>query len=269
MRIYIGIILIWLCVLVSTFYCTPANLSKLLRNPDEHRYTVSEGIPKRIVTTTKDKSAIPRHIYDQYKKYATEYTFSIYDNTDCIKFLETFYSRKVVRRFNALQEGAHKADLFRYAYLYIYGGVYLDVKTILLDHISTIFEHHKSHFYMVFTDNDRMYNGILATPRHNKYFLHLLSDIVNGPRIRHYLQYCVSASYILRNCYLINRDKKKGPHQTVDEIPDVVLFKEIFCNADKHCNKRADRYGYCNFAVDINDRKVFKIRDPTYGKIWK
>jgi mannosyltransferase OCH1-like enzyme len=37
----------------------------------------------------------------------------------------------IVEKFNSIKGGAHKADLFRYYYLYINGGVFLDSDAML------------------------------------------------------------------------------------------------------------------------------------------
>ena len=171
-----------------------------------------------------------------------------------------------MRTFRSLRTGAHKADLFRYAYLYKCGGVYLDVKTVLLRNLDEIIDHGRPVFYVVYTDNNRLYNGILCTPPRNEYFLRLLEDMVYSGPITHYMQVCESAARILKQH--TSSDLKKGFHETRN-IPGVVVWKEIFCNANKHCDGKKDRYGFCNYCIDERDTKLFKIRDDSYGKEWK
>ena len=52
-----------------------------------------------IIQTYFDKSKIPKKVYDNIKKYAPEYNHIIYDDDDCINFLEKYYSKKIVDRF--------------------------------------------------------------------------------------------------------------------------------------------------------------------------
>lgn len=229
--------------------------------------TTLETIPRTIVLTNKDKARIPTHIYDQYKKHAKDYTLSVFDDQDCEAFLRREYPYEVIRTFRSLRTGAHKADLFRYAYLYKCGGVYLDVKTILLKDLEDIIDHDRPVFYVVYTDQNRLYNGILCTPPRNEYFLRLLEDMVYGPSISHYMQVCESAARVLKQ--EMSGNLQKGPRETRPTIPDVHLWKEIFCNADKHCKGKRDRYGFCNYCIDEHDTKLFKIRDDSYGKGWK
>ena len=229
--------------------------------------TTRETIPKTIMMTNKDKDRIPAHIYDQYKKFAKDYKMVVFDDRDCESFLKKEYPNEVLRTFRSLRTGAHKADLFRYAYLYKCGGVYLDVKTVLLKNLNEIIDHERPVFYVVYTDQNRLYNGILCTPPRNEYFLRLLEDMVYSP-ITYYMQVCESAARILKQ-NMSSGLLKKGFYETHSCLPDVCVWKEIFCNADKHCKGNKDRYGFCNYCIDEHDTKLFKIRDDSYGKSWK
>ena len=59
-----------------------------------------------------------------------EYKYEYYNNNDCISFIDKHFSHDVTKAFNKLKPGAFKADLFRYCYLYINGGVYIDLDMI-------------------------------------------------------------------------------------------------------------------------------------------
>lgn len=238
--------------------------------------TTDARIPKSIMITNKDKTNIPDHIYKQYERHAKGYNLVVYDDKDCELFLKTEYPREVLDKFRSLRTGAHKADLFRYAYLYKRGGVYLDVKTVLLKDLDSFINHDEPLFYVVYTDQSRLYNGILCTPPGNEYFLRLLDDMVFGPPIKSYIQVCESAARILKEHLLfpglspgLSKGLSKGLHETASNIPKVCIWKEIFCDSKKHCNGKKDRYGFCNYCIDVNDTKLFKIRDDSYRKQWK
>lgn len=85
----------------------------------------TNDIPKIIFQTYYKKEKIPQKVYDNISKYCKGYEHCIYDDKDCIEFLTKYFKKNVVDKFNEL-EGAHKADLFRYCVLYIYGGIYLN-----------------------------------------------------------------------------------------------------------------------------------------------
>ena len=84
------------------------------------------SIPKTIIQTG------PWNTYDtelRNKIIAMNpgYTYRYFNNNDCIKFIRDNFDHKVVDAFNGLKSGAFKADLFRYCYLYVEGGIYIDI----------------------------------------------------------------------------------------------------------------------------------------------
>ena len=84
------------------------------------------GIPKVIMQTgytEKYESTTKTEIMEMNPSFQYEY----YNDKDCINFLEKNFPKDVTIAFNKLKPGAFKADLFRYCYLYINGGVYLDL----------------------------------------------------------------------------------------------------------------------------------------------
>jgi len=91
-------------------------------------------IPNDIYITYKTKK-LPNYIISNIKKLNPTYTIHLYDDNDCIKFLNKFFSPKFVKIFNNINQGMYKADLWRLCILYIYGGVYCDVD---LEHIVPI-----------------------------------------------------------------------------------------------------------------------------------
>ena len=92
-----------------------------------------------IFQTYHNKSAIPKKVYDNIKKYAPNYKHIITDDSENKKFIMKYYGKKYRDAYNKLENGAHKADLWRYLVLYKYGGIYMDIKTELLKSLDDIF----------------------------------------------------------------------------------------------------------------------------------
>jgi len=61
-----------------------------------------------------------------------EYEYKFYDDGACLAFLEEYLPPRVVEAFKKCRVGAMKADLFRYAVLWVCGGVYADIDTVCL-----------------------------------------------------------------------------------------------------------------------------------------
>ena len=255
------------------------NLFYLLKNPEELiNGETSKIIPNILFQTYYDKMKIPQYIFDNVKKYAPEYKYYIYDDKDAIKFLETYFDKKVSNRFKSLKKGAHKADLLRYCFLYINGGIYLDIKTILIKPLDEIFIN-KTYFYSCISAVEWVYQGVLATPPRNILFLSLIDKIVNSSNISLYLNYLLYCKDMynkikkdIRNNSLnnkLNSGINNGLNNKLNNginnglIQDYYLFEEK-CNntTDNNCSK-LDRYGFCCSIYD-NNEKIFIGRDPSF-----
>ena len=124
----------------------------------------SNVIPKVIVSTYFNKQKIPKKVYNNIKKYAPNYRFLIFDDNDIIIFLKQNYPKKVLETFYSLNQGPHKADLFRYCYLYKFGGIYIDIKTVLIKNIDDILNKKNVDLYTVISrTNYTIHQGVIAS----------------------------------------------------------------------------------------------------------
>lgn len=132
-------------------------------------------IPKIIFQTSAFKkitSTIHRNFND-YSKFCTGYEYVHFDDNECIEFLKNNFIDThpfIVDKFKQL-DGPHKADLIRYAYLYINGGVYIDIDIALTSDLDEIIKDYE--FVSVFTRkkcskiSPMIMNGFIATiPKH-------------------------------------------------------------------------------------------------------
>ena len=88
---------------------------------------IDNNIPRKIFQCYKTREDVPNKVFNTIKKLNPNWEYNFYDDKDCINFLEKFYGKEYVDKFNGFKSGAHKADLWRYCVLYIYGGVYIDI----------------------------------------------------------------------------------------------------------------------------------------------
>ena len=98
---------------------------------------MNSNIPKIIMQTgyaKKNDSTYKEKII----KMNPSYKYKYYNNNDCINFLKKFFPQCVTKAFNKLKPGAFKADLFRYCYLYIKGGIYIDLDLVPLKPLDEI-----------------------------------------------------------------------------------------------------------------------------------
>ena len=87
-------------------------------------------IPKYVFQTWKDKMMYPEMKKNLIKlrQQNKDFTFFLYDDAMCREFIKTHFNHDVLNAFDTLIPGPFKADLWRYCILYVYGGVYMDIK---------------------------------------------------------------------------------------------------------------------------------------------
>jgi hypothetical protein len=223
-------------------------------------------IPKTIIQTYFNKSKIPDKVYKNINKYAPAYKHIIYDDNDCIKFLYLFDQKfgngqnKAVKTYNKLK-GAHKADLFRYCYLYMNGGIYLDIKTELIKPIDQIFNKNNT-LYTCIGAYCGMYQGIIAVPPRNYLIGTLINHILSKSKIIiyiHYFIFCMFMKHQIKSH--INNDISPRYYNIKNNF-NVELFEEVLFDPI-HCYDGPDRHGFCSFILS-KGKPIIKTRYSDY-----
>ena len=227
-----------------------------------------DSIPMIIYQTEKNKNIIPDKVYKNIKTYASNYKHFIYDDTECKAFLKKYYKPIVLDKFNSIQSGAHKADLWRYCILFLYGGIYLDIKTVLIKPIKYIFNKKYTFYSIKSMHNNAIYQGIIATPPYNMLFIELINEILHTPTntLKHnYLLYTKQMYSILSK----NKNIKHGLNINISKTIkgndlDFIMFNEKCGHGKEECkDEGTDRYGHCCNIFD-KDIKQFKTRYKDY-----
>lgn len=222
------------------------------------------NIPNILFQTTQDKNNIPQYLLDTYTK---GYKRIIFDDNDCESFINKFYGENVLNAFKKLR-GAHKADLARYCFLYIYGGVYLDIKTLLIKDLDKVFKsfEDKPTWYTVISivtlgRKRTIYQGIIASYPRNPIFLDLILFILKRHPPRYYLEYTYNMARLVEKTYNFKL-QKPGTFEK-DNTRLILLQERCKCKA----GEKRDRYGLCCQAYFCKDEEPsFKVRDPYYKK---
>ena len=147
-------------------------------------------IPKVVWRTYAPHQRVPNHVERNFRRFAQGYDVREVSDNACLQQLQTWFEPRVVHSFQHLR-GAHRADLWRYAVLYVLGGVYIDMDTRLIMPLEGIFtERHawysalQSAYCMDWRCSeqamypDSVYQGILATPAGNPLFVVLIERII-------------------------------------------------------------------------------------------
>lgn len=67
---------------------------------------------------------------DAWMKLNPEYTYVSYDKVTALEFIKLHFNKHVVRAYELLERDDCRTYLFRYCYLYIYGGIFVDTVTV-------------------------------------------------------------------------------------------------------------------------------------------
>ena len=233
--------------------------------------TPAAAIPKLLWQTTHlDLARVPFH--SLLGDHAAGYERTVADDAACEAFIAEHFPR-AVGAYRALK-GAHKADLWRYCVLYVHGGVYLDIKTVLHQPLDVLFpsRNDKLTWFAVVCNNTKcgnhthIYNGILASPPENPIFLRLIDYVIaHAPPSKYHayvddMKRAIDARY---GAYV------QGYAVLEDAATRVILRTEVCSDKEcKHTPKRAkDRYGHCCNVYDrtIDPRSpVITVRDADY-----
>ena len=91
-------------------------------------------IPKRVMQTWEHKQLNPEFqaIADTWKTHNPHYEFVLMDAAEREQFIRAHFERAVITAYQRIVPGAYKSDLFRYCYLWVNGGVYVDIDTLCL-----------------------------------------------------------------------------------------------------------------------------------------
>ena len=168
----------------------------LLKVPNENIKSVyirenikPNEIPLNIFMCWKNKILSPKmnKIISKIKEENPEFNVYIFDDNDCRNMIEKYFIKEVVDAFDTLIPGAYKADLWRYCVLYLYGGIYQDIK----------YEPVNNFKYKELTDKeyfvrDRIegglgiYNGLMVCKKNNMILEKGIREIIKNCKNKYY-----------------------------------------------------------------------------------
>ena len=191
-------------------------------------------IPKVIVQTSRAKPQ--QYIVDLIKKRSLGWDYKHFTDDEIIEF---FHENpvpefpNVIAKFYTFNYGEHRADLFRYYYLYVKGGVYIDLDAMLEENIDDIIGN--ADFFTVNSSYfpGTVFQGFLGATPKNPLIYKALYDIYNIPTnnlIREFHVLC-------KNLYLfIQEELQSGEPRMI-----IKLFDEVYGNAEDAYVKDGDK----------------------------
>ena len=158
---------------------------------EEKPLKILEFIPKRIIQTNKK---ICNNLY-HYNAVMTlleknpDYEYFYFNDNDAREFIKKHFIENildkeeskvvdVLKAYDLIVPGAIKADLFRYCYLFIYGGIYIDSKISSFISFNDIINENDT---LILTQDDApnsIYNGIIISQKQDVRILKVIKQAV-------------------------------------------------------------------------------------------
>ena len=128
-----------------------------------------QAIPKILFQTNK-KDQVPKDMRRAMQSLIDmnpEYTYHYFSDSAIRPFIQKYFpTGDVLRAFDALIPGAFRSDLFRYCFLYIHGGVYLDADVLAVLPLSELLGSEDEFVSAEDSGNGWVHNALLgAAPR--------------------------------------------------------------------------------------------------------
>jgi len=99
---------------------------------EDERVNENQLIPKVICQTLEENVVGEIHMRTVHnlKAMNPEYTYVFFDSRRRRRFIKEHFDTAVLDTYDGFVSGAFKADIFRYCWLYVNGGIYIDCKMI-------------------------------------------------------------------------------------------------------------------------------------------
>lgn len=127
------------------------------------------SIPK-VIMQTNEKTEVPEKMLESTNSILDKnpgYEYIYFTDAEAKRFLLENFDRRTVNAYEKILPGAYKADLFRYCWLWINGGVYIDMGMVSIGDLDLIIK--PSDTFVAPEDNgaNAIYNAFMAcSPKH-------------------------------------------------------------------------------------------------------
>lgn len=114
-----------------------------------------------------------------------EFIFHLFDEDDCIKFIEEYFDLDVLNAYKSLIPCSYKSDLWRFCVLYINGGIYMDIKYKCVNNFKLIALTEKEYFVRDRPIN-MTYTALIVVKPQNSIMLQCINQIVKNVKQKYY-----------------------------------------------------------------------------------
>jgi mannosyltransferase OCH1-like enzyme len=202
-------------------YLKKYHIKLIKKNKTIHKtkYQAKKYIKKLFLDKKNIKYSIPLKIYQAWfgeitesvkktvnllKSQNPELKHKLFNEEQCRRFIKNNYSKRVLNAYDSIIPYALKVDLWRYCYLYKYGGIYLDVKYYCINDFKLILLCDKEYFCKDFIGSYYgIYNAILICKPKNKILYKCIKQSVKNIENKKYftIGLCISGPLMMKQFF--------------------------------------------------------------------
>ena len=178
------------------------------KNVDTNKY----NIPKIIIQTYKN-DYIHEKVYDNIIEFLNlnpDYDYYLITDEIGINLIKNNFDEEVFDAFDKLNIGAAKGDFLRYIAIYIYGGIYIDLDSSIVENLNRYIDYNMDH-YIIYDNNKNIMNTPIISKPKNPIILNIIKEVVK--RVNNYE----------RNIFLAT-----GPSLMTDVIYKDITNKDVY-----------------------------------------
>ena len=207
--------------------------------------------PKTVIRVVKRDAELSAELKAQFATYAADHTQRVYEEKDCMDFLERHYGMHYRFKFARLRYWPHKVRFFVYAYIYKMGGIYLSTNLQMVRPLKDVFED-TERCYMLKPNLQNKYEStdeILCSPPGNLFINMLLTDLYNDDKLE------------------LSEADIDGPNGRVYEVLRLLTDRPIVSDLNRlhgvpsvHLFFKEGDFG--NKIKDFRGRVIFEVQTP-------
>jgi mannosyltransferase OCH1-like enzyme len=233
------------------------------------KYQTKQYIKKLFIEKKKNKYLIPLKIYQAWfgeipkfvketvnllKKQNPELKHKLFNEAQCRRFIKNNYSKRVLNAYDSIIPHAIKVDLWRYCYLYKYGGIYLDVKYYCINDFKLILLCDKEYFCKdIYTSWHGIYNAILICKPKNKILYKSIKKCIKNIENKKYFSsgLCVTGPLMMKQFF------------TKDIFDNLELTHEFVNGYNRYIN--LNNYRVLKYHGEYHKDQQNKLEDHWYS----
>lgn len=175
------------------------------------------------------------------EKLGHDWRYEFYNDNDVLTFFHNNPCEEfpnIVEKYNALERGAHRADLFRYYYIYMKGGFFMDSDAMIYEDINNVIGTYDFVSVNSSCHPGTIFQGILGASPRNEIMKSALRAAYNtSPEVltKYYHYWCKQLYDILtedKHNYSIKlyKERRLNPDSGDDILDDTgcVIFKHYW-----------------------------------------